>query len=69
METYTHNLKIILFDIDGNIVLDNNFLDEIKNTLCELNTRQLEWNTESTKITIKWYRKELNNIESSQTHI
>ena len=60
---YTHNLKIILIDSNGNIILDNDFLDEIKNTLCQLNTKKVQWNNKNTDITIKWDRKELNNIE------
>lgn len=63
MQVYTHNLKIILIDSNGNIILDNDFLDEIKNTLCQLNTKKVQWNNKNTDITIKWDRKELNNIE------
>jgi hypothetical protein len=63
MESYTHNLKIILVDNSGNIILDNEFLEEIKNTLCQLNTTKVQWNGKNTDVTIKWHRKELNNIE------
>jgi hypothetical protein len=63
MEVYTHNLKIILVDINGKIVSDNEFLDEIKNQLCQLNTTTVQWHNKKVDITIKWYRKELNNIE------
>ena len=63
MESYTHNLKIILVDGSGNIVSDNDFLDEIKNTLCQLNTKKVQWNSKNLDVTIKWHRKELNNIE------
>jgi hypothetical protein len=63
MEVYTHNLKIILVDNNGNIILDNDFLDKIKNTLCQLNTKKVEWNEQNIDITIQWHRKELNNIE------
>lgn len=63
MSVFTHNLKIILVDTSGNIVLDNDFLDEIKNVLCQLNTKDVKWNTENIKATIQWHRKELNNIE------
>ena len=63
MEVYTHNLKIILVDSSGNIILDDDFLNEIKNTLCKLNTIKVKWNNINTDITIKWQRKELNNIE------
>jgi hypothetical protein len=63
METYSHNLKIILVDSSGNIILDNDFLDEIKNTLCEVNTRNVQWNNQKIGVTIKWHRKELTNIE------
>lgn len=63
MEAYTHNLKIILVDNDNNIILDNDFLDEIKRVLCQLNTAKTKWNGKNIDITIKWNRKELNNIE------
>ncbi len=65
MEAYTHNLKIILVDNDNNknIILDNDFLDEIKRVLCQLNTTKTQWNGNNIDITIKWNRKELNNIE------
>jgi hypothetical protein len=63
MEAYTHNLKIILVDSNGNIILDNDFLDEIKDTLCKLNTTKVQWHNKNTDITISWHRKELNNIE------
>ena len=63
MEVYTHNLKIILLDNTGNIILDDKFLEEIKNTLCQLNTKKIQWNSKNIDVTIKWHRKELNNIE------
>ena len=63
MEVYTHNLKIILVDSSGNIILDNDFLDEIKNTLCQTNTTPVKWNGKNIDITITWHRKELTNIE------
>ena len=63
MEAYTHNLKIILVDNNGNIISDDDFLDEIKNTLCQLNTKKVRWNTKNIDVSIKWQRKELNNIE------
>ena len=37
----THNLKIILVDGSGNIIFDDEFLEEIKNTLCQLNTKKI----------------------------
>lgn len=63
MEVYTHNLKIILVDISGNIITDNYFLDEIKTALCQFNTTTIQWNNKNVDVTIKWNRKELNNIE------
>ena len=63
MEVYTHNLKIILIDSNENIISDNNLLDEIKNTLCQLNTTTVKWNNKNLDVTIQWHRKELNNIE------
>jgi hypothetical protein len=63
MEEYTHNLKIILVDKNGKIILDNYILDEIKKTLCQLNTKKVSWNNENLEVSIKWERKELTNIE------
>lgn len=63
MSVYTHNLKIILVDTSGNIVLDNDFLEEIKNELCKSNTKDVKWNMKNIKITLQWEKKELNNIE------
>ena len=59
----THNLKIILVDSSGNIVVDHDFLEEIKTALCQLNTKKIKWNGKIIDITIKWRRKELTNIE------
>lgn len=64
MEVYTHNLKIILVDSSGNIVFDDEFLDEIKNALCQSNTKKVKWNGQNIDVTIKWHRKELNNIQN-----
>jgi hypothetical protein len=63
METYTHNLKIIMIDSDGNIVLDNEILDEIKKVLCQSNTKKIQWNGQNIDVIIKWHRIELNNIQ------
>ena len=62
MESYTHNLKIILIDND-NIVLDNDLLNEIKNKLCQLNITTVKWNNKNISVSIQWHRKELNNID------
>jgi len=62
-ETYTHNLKIILVDVNGNIVFDDEFLDEIKNALCQSNTKKVMWDGQNIEAQIKWHRKELNNIQ------
>jgi hypothetical protein len=63
MTSYTHNIKIILVDTNENIVTDNDFLDEIKNVLCQSNTKNVRWNMKNIKITLQWEKKELNNIE------
>jgi len=63
METYTHNLKIILVDLSGNIVVDDDFLDEIKNALCQSKTKKVEWNGQNLDVTIQWHRKDLNNLQ------
>ena len=59
---YTHNLKIILFDKNYNIIEDEIFLDEIKNILCQLNIQKIQWNGKNEDIQIKWDKKKLSNI-------
>jgi hypothetical protein len=59
---YTHNLKILLLDNEDNIVDDVDFLNEIKNRLCENNSIMLDWNGKQKNITIKWEQKELSKI-------
>lgn len=63
METYTHNLQIFLFDKKGNVVIDNDYLEQIKNTLCTIHTKEVKWNTKNIQATIWWNKKNLNNID------
>lgn len=60
---YTHNLQVLLFDNNDNIIEDNDFLDEIKNILCQNITNVMEWNGKLESFTIKWNKKELNKID------
>jgi hypothetical protein len=64
MAVYTHNLKIILVDNSGNVIVDHEILEEIKNKLCQLNTTKVQWHNKHTDVTIQWHRKKLNNIEN-----
>lgn len=41
MTIYVHDLKIILVESNENIVLDNDFLDEIKNVLFQANMKDI----------------------------
>jgi hypothetical protein len=59
MDAYTHNLNIILVDANNNIVSNDGFLDEIKNTLCRPNTVKIQ----GLDVTLTWHRLELTNIE------
>mgnify|MGYP000954005273 CR=1 FL=1 len=43
MEVYTHNLKIILVDESGKIILEDGFLEEIKDKLCKINKESEVW--------------------------
>ena len=61
---YTHNLKIILLE-NNNIIEDKIVLDEIKSILSKNNTNIIEWNGKLEKITIKWDKKDLNEINKS----
>ena len=58
---YTHNLKIILLD-NNNIIEDKDTLNEIKNVLSKNNTHIIKWNGHLQNFTIKWDKKELNDI-------
>ena len=58
---YTHNLKIILLD-NNNIIEDKVILNEIKNILSKNNTHIIQWNGQLQNFTIKWDKKELNEI-------
>ena len=60
---YTHNLKIILVDESGKIILEDGFLEEIKDKLCKINKESEVWDGKEIDIIMKWERKELNNIE------
>jgi len=61
---YTHNLKIIL--VDNNSIIEDKFiLNEIKNILSKNNTHKIEWNGQLLDITIKWDKKELNEINQT----
>ena len=62
---YSHNLKIILIDNNNNIIEDNVVLDELKSILSKNNTQKIEWNGKGVNITIKWNKKDLNNINQS----
>jgi hypothetical protein len=61
MEEYTHNLKILLIE-NNNIIEDEDLLNEIKSILSKNNTNIIEWNGKFEKITIKWDKKDLNEI-------
>jgi hypothetical protein len=63
-ETYTHNLKILLID-NNNIIEDKVVLDEIKSILTKNNTNIIEWNGQLRDFTIKWDKKNLNEINKS----
>ena len=58
---YTHNLKIILLD-NNNIIEDKVILNEIKNILSKNSTHIIQWNGQLQNFTIKWDKKELNEI-------
>lgn len=61
---YSHNLKILLLDDDGNFIEDKEFLDTIKNKLCKTNTIKLEWSGKLMDISIKWDRKLLTKVNA-----
>lgn len=63
MTEYVHNLKIALVDkTTGNIVVDEDYLDEVKRILCQRNTRDVDWNSQNMPITLQWHRRLLTAI-------
>jgi hypothetical protein len=58
---YTHNLKILLLD-NKNIIEDKVILNEIKSIISKNNTHIIKWNGQLQNFTIKWDKKELNDI-------
>ena len=59
---YSHNLKILLFDNSNNITYDTKILSEIKNILSKNITHNIEWEGKLIDVTIKWDKKNLNEI-------
>ena len=59
---YTHNLKLLLLDINDNIIEDNVFLNQIKNILCQNSTNMLKWNGQDQNFIIQWFQVELSDI-------
>jgi hypothetical protein len=59
----THNLKILLFNSNDDIIQDNITLNKIKKIFTQNNTVQLEWNGKNENITIKWNLHHLKNHE------
>ncbi len=60
---FTHNLKILLFDANNNIVEDENELTRVKNILNQNNIHTYTWNNKTDYCSIKWIFKELNDID------
>ena len=58
---YSHNIKILL--LDNNIIIDDKkILNEIKNILTQNITHKIEWKGKLLDVTIKWDKKNLNEI-------
>jgi hypothetical protein len=52
-----------LIDNNGNIVSDDEYLDKIKQRLCDDNEIQLVWNNHIITVYNRWLIKDLDNIE------
>lgn len=63
METYTHNMKIILVDASGNMAFDHDYLTEIKKELCTLRAANVVWNNKTIPVSVQWTKKHLNYID------
>ena len=62
---YTHNLKLLFIDDAGNIVEDEEYMDEIKKIFCEPQSHIIVWSRMREVYTILWSRKKLDKL---QTH-
>ena len=62
---FTHNLKILLFDDSNNVVNDEEELTRIKNILNQNNIHTYTWNNKIDNCSIKWFIKDLNDIEKN----
>lgn len=60
---FTHNLKLLLIDKEKNIIKNEAFLDQIKETLCKNNTCIIEWNGKEEVFTYQWFKRDLSNID------
>jgi len=61
---YTHNLKIILVDTSGNIVEDEEYMDEIKQIFYEPQSHIISWTQKREVYTILWTRQKLDKLQS-----
>ena len=65
----THNLKIVLADVDGNVYRDDDhsstvLLQDIKSFCCQPITHPMEWNGKIHNMTLEWRQKELSDVQS-----
>ena len=63
--SHTHNLKLLFVDTSGNIVEDEEYMDEIKKIFCEPQSHKILWTRKREVYTIIWTRKQLDKL---QTH-
>jgi hypothetical protein len=60
---YTHNLNIVFVDASGNIVEDEEYMDEIKKIFCEPQSHTISWTQKRAIYTILWTRKKLDTLQ------
>ena len=60
---YTHNLNIVFADTSGNIIEDEEYMDEIKKIFCEPQSHIISWTQMRGIYTILWTRKKLDTLQ------
>lgn len=61
---YTHNLKLLFVDNNGNIIDDEIHMNEIKTIFNEPQSCILEYNQKRNVFTIEWKQIQLNKIQT-----
>jgi hypothetical protein len=65
MNSYSHNLKILILDDNQDVIDDTNLLSQIKERLCTTITNRVRISSAYIDITLKWDLKALNKVQAN----